>query len=147
MPCHVGSTCDDGQECTINDRIFYDQTLDDCGCAGELISVFGEENTTELCSDGIDNDCDGLIDCLDDDCAAVLGDASVVIEHVADCSDYYSGSIELEFSQHEQFSIDNGNTFQNARLFSNLSPNFYSCLLYTSPSPRDATLSRMPSSA
>ena len=24
---------------------------------------------------------------------------------------------------------------------------FYSCLLYTSPSPRDATLSRMPSSA
>ena len=25
--------------------------------------------------------------------------------------------------------------------------NFYTCLLYTSPSPRDATLSRMPSSA
>ena len=25
--------------------------------------------------------------------------------------------------------------------------NIYSCLLYTSPSPRDATLSRMPSSA
>ena len=24
---------------------------------------------------------------------------------------------------------------------------FYTCLLYTSPSPRDATLSRMPSSA
>ena len=24
---------------------------------------------------------------------------------------------------------------------------FYNCLLYTSPSPRDATLSRMPSSA
>ena len=28
-----------------------------------------------------------------------------------------------------------------------LSNLFYSCLLYTSPSPRDATLSRMPSSA
>ena len=27
------------------------------------------------------------------------------------------------------------------------SPKFYNCLLYTSPSPRDATLSRMPSSA
>ena len=25
--------------------------------------------------------------------------------------------------------------------------NYYICLLYTSPSPRDATLSRMPSSA
>ena len=28
-----------------------------------------------------------------------------------------------------------------------LSPDIDSCLLYTSPSPRDATLSRMPSSA
>ena len=28
-----------------------------------------------------------------------------------------------------------------------LVPNVLSCLLYTSPSPRDATLSRMPSSA
>ena len=27
------------------------------------------------------------------------------------------------------------------------SPELYNCLLYTSPSPRDATLSRMPSSA
>ena len=27
------------------------------------------------------------------------------------------------------------------------SPRYWSCLLYTSPSPRDATLSRMPSSA
>ena len=35
-------------------------------------------------------------------------------------------------------------------LMSNLSPidhNLFLCLLYTSPSPRDATLSRMPSSA
>ena len=30
---------------------------------------------------------------------------------------------------------------------SKLSPEAYLCLLYTSPSPRDATLSRMPSSA
>ena len=28
-----------------------------------------------------------------------------------------------------------------------VSSGFFSCLLYTSPSPRDATLSRMPSSA
>ena len=32
-------------------------------------------------------------------------------------------------------------------LGSSLSDLFSSCLLYTSPSPRDATLSRMPSSA
>ena len=35
---------------------------------------------------------------------------------------------------------DNGNTF-------NLGGRIMYCLLYTSPSPRDATLSRMPSSA
>ena len=29
----------------------------------------------------------------------------------------------------------------------NMAPNLLACLLYTSPSPRDATLSRMPSSA
>ena len=29
----------------------------------------------------------------------------------------------------------------------NLESGYYNCLLYTSPSPRDATLSRMPSSA
>ena len=33
------------------------------------------------------------------------------------------------------------------RLHSRLAGYAYSCLLYTSPSPRDATLSRMPSSA
>ena len=34
-----------------------------------------------------------------------------------------------------------------AELSTELSPLHYTCLLYTSPSPRDATLSRMPSSA
>ena len=31
--------------------------------------------------------------------------------------------------------------------YKNFNANVHSCLLYTSPSPRDATLSRMPSSA
>ena len=34
-----------------------------------------------------------------------------------------------------------------ARLAADLGLRYYPCLLYTSPSPRDATLSRMPSSA
>ena len=29
------------------------------------------ENTPEACSDGIDNDCDGLVDCADPDCSGV----------------------------------------------------------------------------
>ena len=36
---------------------------------------------------------------------------------------------------------------QSNPIFGNLTANDYTCLLYTSPSPRDATLSRMPSSA
>ena len=33
------------------------------------------------------------------------------------------------------------------QMFSDINADIYICLLYTSPSPRDATLSRMPSSA
>ncbi|MBI2499335.1 putative metal-binding motif-containing protein [Candidatus Woesearchaeota archaeon] len=34
------------------------------------------ENTDRLCSDGIDNDCDGLIDCVDSDCGGNTRDNS-----------------------------------------------------------------------
>src|SRR5690606_10187966 len=57
---------------------------------------FAQENTALTCADGIDNDGDGLIDCLDDDCAnlpnygcATCGDgntfADAIIEYVAGC--------------------------------------------------------------
>ena len=39
------------------------------------------------------------------------------------------------------------NDIINAPVFEGFYPRLHSCLLYTSPSPRDATLSRMPSSA
>ena len=42
------------------------------------------------------------------------------------------------------FSVKTGGCEENC---SYCSQSIYSCLLYTSPSPRDATLSRMPSSA
>ena len=32
----------------------------------------GIENTVALCSDGLDNDCDGRVDCMDSDCAATI---------------------------------------------------------------------------
>ena len=40
-----------------------------------------------------------------------------------------------------------GKTGDGSGLLFDINEDFYSCLLYTSPSPRDATLSRMPSSA
>ena len=41
--------------------------------------------------------------------------------------------------------LDSG--FAKIGILGKSNPEFNSCLLYTSPSPRDATLSRMPSSA
>ena len=41
--------------------------------------------------------------------------------------------------------ISNSGGWQSNNIFAD--DYFFSCLLYTSPSPRDATLSRMPSSA
>ena len=53
----------------------------------------------------------------------------------------------LEESGHEHFTADN--LFKLARKYSKEIDlaTIYSCLLYTSPSPRDRTRSRMPSSA
>ena len=39
------------------------------------------------------------------------------------------------------------NTFDDGRLIKDVNPSSNPCLLYTSPSPRDGLLSRMPSSA
>ena len=60
------------------------------------------------------------------------------------------GGSEITFDAGENWSrIDNMPTGQFYRVITdNLFPyNIYGCLLYTSPSPRDGLLSRMPSSA
>ena len=76
------------------------------------------ENSAALCSDGIDNDGDGLLDCEDNDCPCPVCPTDLVFNN--------------------QIEVDN---------FAISYPECTNCLLYTSPSPRDATLSRMPSSA
>ena len=63
----------------------------------------------------------------------------------------------MEISQIEQRLEDTQDEYEKAQKFkeyvqgifieNNSQDEFKSCLLYTSPSPRDATLSRMPSSA
>ena len=60
---------------------------------------------------------------------------------------------EIQVTIDEQVAVMSGDVFIcNGEATSQIEVNFtgsgpYSCLLYTSPSPRDATLSRMPSSA
>ena len=48
---------------------------------------------------------------------------------------------------HVMTALDKGYKPENIWVWENDSRHIYTCLLYTSPSPRDATLSRMPSSA
>ena len=79
----------------------------------------------EICNDGIDNDGDGLTDCDDPDCE-VPTITTVDPTDPNNCPTLDNGIITI--------------TATGVNLE-------YSCLLYTSPSPRDGLLSRMPSSA
>ena len=61
--------------------------------------------------------------------------------HCLDCKKALGASFAtIAFFKEEQFTLQSG----SPQAFQHQSE---SCLLYTSPSPRDATLSRMPSSA
>ena len=61
---------------------------------------------------------------------------------------FYIGSIYNETDDEEYASSKDGtNPMQNPFVNGELITVFESCLLYTSPSPRDGLLSRMPSSA
>ena len=50
-----GETCDDGNTCTTNDTCVRGACM-------------GEEGTTEICDDGMDNNCDEAVDCEDATC-------------------------------------------------------------------------------
>ena len=90
LQANIGDACDDGDENTENDTV-----NDNCECVGTVIIV---ENTAVLCSDGIDNDGDGLADCDDPKCQALAGNigcltcfgdglsfADEVLEYTGDC--------------------------------------------------------------
>lgn len=54
-------SCDDGVSCTV----------DSCDSStGECVNTPDTSLSESSCSDGIDNDCDGMIDCNDADCAS-----------------------------------------------------------------------------
>ena len=53
-------------------------------------------------------------------------------------------STQMLFGANE---VELGKQWANNKLITNLEETFEPCLLYTSPSPRDGLLSRMPSSA
>ncbi len=62
------------------------------------LTISAQENNATLCSDGLDNDGDGLIDCMDQECTSLINDgcqtcfndglsfADIVIEYSQPCS-------------------------------------------------------------
>ena len=54
---------------------------------------------------------------------------------------------DKEVGMHSNFFDMGGHSLRAMSLLNEMKKRFSVCLLYTSPSPRDATLSRMPSSA
>ena len=109
-------------------RIFDDLDADDGdpSCITRICGGAGNENTDDNCSDGVDNDEDGLVDCDDPDCANT--------EPCAEPPKQFGVALELK-----TIDCSTGMACYNV--------NVSTCLLYTSPSPRDQRGSRMPSSA
>ena len=72
----------------------------------------------------------------------MTGQVVAVVEN-SDVSGFETGDYVLSGSGWQDYTVSDGTEVMNL----GKTPENPSCLLYTSPSPRDATLSRMPSSA
>ena len=78
-----------------------------------------DEADEASCTDGMDNDGDGLIDCNDDSCIPIIED--VVVSLPDNCPQLSNGIIELVSSfPNVEFSVDSGRTFIPDPIFSNL---------------------------
>jgi len=86
-----------------------------------------DEDTADLCSDGLDNDEDGLVDCDDPSCNP--GDITIQREEI-ECF-RPMGLINLSGGQGEglMYSIDGGVTFSPDSVFTGLDPNVYDVIV------------------
>ena len=84
------------------------------------------ENSDDLCSDGIDNDEDGLLDCDDEQCSP----GNVTIESIPIECFRPEGSIYLRGGNSElQYSIDGGATYSTQDSFPNLMAGIYDVVI------------------
>ena len=103
------------------------------GCEGNGPTVTLYNSTcNEICDDGIDNDGDGLIDCLDGNCGApTVGLVTAYPPY--NCPVLDNGTISITGSGNDlQFSIDNGVTYQTSSMFAGLAPGNYYIILANS---------------
>jgi hypothetical protein len=98
---------------------------DSCVSIITMINLF--ENDIANCSDGDDNDGDGLIDCDDPDCAKPTIEGFDLDHPTAiSCSQTeIDGSITINQELGNIFSLDSGITIQSSETFSNLIAGYY----------------------
>ena len=81
----------------------------------ETLGVLGEK---EICCDGEDNDCDGLIDCDDSDCSVEIANTYPSMPNCYTCMD---GEINVwAFGEALNYSFDGGLSFQKENIKRNL---------------------------
>lgn len=81
-----------------------------------------DEDTPDLCSDGIDNDEDGLLDCMDTSCGP---GPVMVVQSAIECFNPL-GTISIEGGNDGvSYSIDGGTTFVDTNIFEQLNPDIY----------------------
>jgi len=76
------------------------------------------------CTDGLDNDGDGLIDCADDSCQPQI--ETVTLRSPAICPNLTDGQIEISsLFPDVEYSIDSGMTYQASGVFDSISAGIY----------------------
>ena len=91
------------------------------------IEIPGGGGDDEICDNGIDDDCDGFIDCADSDCGPTT--VNVTPSHPA-CLNCEDGQIAIQaFGNNLQYSIDGGNQFFDYNVFEHLSPGQYQVVI------------------
>ena len=87
--------------------------------------------------------CDGMAD----EPNAQLDNSTPIAKAVKPCMDYLASKGEVGMVKTVAEGLKPGSDVANLSVLGYEPAVYYSCLLYTSPSPRDRSLSRMPSSA
>ena len=164
--CPVAEICNNGQD--DDGDGFTDCADNECICNVNCV-------TAEICDDELDNDCDGFIDGFDPDCPC--DDNNILLLCEPECefippvipsfdieeewtttvdvntlTPFVVGEMDGDLSSSEALVIRETANSSETNMFYIIDGNdgslkYHPCLLYTSPSPRDLSTSRMPSSA